>query len=82
MNRKQHGFINGSIIAMLIGGLALGGLLLYGLMTGQELPIWPAIAVGVVNLVAAGKVLLDVKKAKKLRQEQNPNTSKSEHEPR
>lgn len=82
MNRKQHGFINGSIIAMLIGGLALGGLLLYGLMTGQELPIWPAIAVGVVNLVAAGKVLLDVKKAKKLRQEQNPNTSKSEHKPR
>lgn len=73
MNRKQFGFINGSIIAMLIGAVALGGLLLYGLMTGQELPIWPAVAVGVVNLAAAGKVLFDVKKAKKLRQEQNLN---------
>lgn len=81
MNRKQHGFINGSIIAMLIGGLALGGLLLYGSMTGQELPVWPAIAVGVVNLVAAGKVLFDVKKAKKLRQEQNLNPTKTDQTP-
>lgn len=73
MNRKQHGFINGGIIAMLIGGLALGGLLLYGSLTGQELPLWPAIAVGVVNLVAAGKILLDVRKARKLQQDRRSN---------
>jgi hypothetical protein len=82
LNRKQHGFLNGSIIAMLIGGLALGGLLLYGSMTGQELPIWPAIAVGVVNLVAAGKVFFDARKARKLRQEQNLNRSKADQNPR
>lgn len=81
MNRKQHGFINGSIIAMLIGGLALGGLLLYGSLSGQELPIWPAIAVGVVNLVAAGKVLLDVRKARKLQQDQRLNDLKTGRTP-
>ncbi len=81
MNRKQHGFINGSIIALLIGGLALGGLLLYGSLTGQELPIWPAIAVGVVNLVAAGKVFLDVRKARKQQQDQRLNALKTGRRP-
>lgn len=65
---QQRGFINGGIIAMLIGGVAIGGLLMYGLITGQELPLWPAVVVVVVNLVAAAKVFLDLKKAKKLRQ--------------
>lgn len=64
MHHKQGGFINGGVITLLIGGLAIGGLLLYGSATGQELPVWPAVVVGLVNLVAAGKVFMDVKKAK------------------
>ncbi|WP_210542805.1 hypothetical protein [Rhodoferax sp. PAMC 29310] len=70
MHHKQSGFINGGVITLLIGGLAIGGLLLYGSVTGQELPVWPAVVVGIVNLVAAGKVFMDVKKTKKLRQDE------------
>lgn len=67
MHHKQDGFINGGVITLLVGGLAIGGLLLYGSVTGQELPVWPAILVGAVNLVAAGKIFMDVKKAKQQR---------------
>ena len=67
MHHKQHGFINGGVITLLIGGLAIGGLLLYGSVTGQELPVWPAVVVVLVNLVAAGKAIMDVKKAKQRR---------------
>lgn len=52
------------IMALLVGGVALAGLLVYGLKSGQELPLWPAIAVALVNLVAAAKVFLDVRKAR------------------
>ena len=69
MHHKQFGFVNGAIMTLLIGGLAIGGLLLYGLVTGQELPVWPAVLVGLVNLVAAGKVVWDVKKSKQQREE-------------
>lgn len=69
LNRKQDGFIGGSGVALLIGGLALGGLLVYGALSGYELPLWPAIAVALVNLVAAAKIIMDTRKA---RQRQNP----------
>lgn len=69
-------------MATLIGGLALGGLLLYGSLTGQPLPIWPAVAVGLVNLVAAGKIFFDVRKARKLQQEQRQNQPKAGDKPR
>ena len=79
VHHKQHGFINGGVITLLIGGLAIGGLLLYGLLSGQELPVWPAVLVGLVNLVAAVKVILDVKKTKQQRDAtraaQTPNTA-------
>jgi hypothetical protein len=77
VHHKQDGFINGGVITLLIGGLAIGGLLLYGSVTGQELPVWPAVVVGIVNLVAAGKVFMDVKKAKKLRQTQAAQGAKA-----
>ncbi len=79
---KQNGFISGDIIAIVIAGVALGGLLIYGSQTGQELPVWPAIAVVLVNLVAAGRVIWSVNKAKKLQQEQRANASKTEIPPR
>ena len=67
LNQKQNGFINGASLTLLIGGLVLGGLLIYSLKSGQELPLWPAIAVCLVNLIAAAKIVLDVKKARKPR---------------
>lgn len=65
MNSRQNGFVNFGIMTLLIGGLALAGLLIYGAQSGQELPLWPALAVTLVNLVAAGKIIFDVKKARK-----------------
>lgn len=62
---KQYGFINASVITLLIAGLALGGLLAYGATSGQEIPLWPALLVTLVNLVAAGKLVLDIKKRKR-----------------
>lgn len=65
MNSRQNGFVNFGIMTLLIGGLALAGLLIYGAQSGHELPLWPALAVTLVNLVAAGKIIFDVKKTRK-----------------
>lgn len=75
---KQCGFIKGDMIGILIGGVALGGLLLYGSVSGQALPLWPAVIVGLVNVLAAANVVWTVKKAKKAAQEraQASNTNK------
>ena len=80
LNFRQDGFINGSVIVLLIGGLMLGGLLVYGAKSGQELPFWPAIAVAVVNLVAAAKIVIDTKKAR--RQQHLPKTNTPPDDPR
>ncbi|PKO37468.1 MAG: hypothetical protein CVU33_13110 [Betaproteobacteria bacterium HGW-Betaproteobacteria-6] len=66
MNRKQQGFINFGTMTLLVGGLALIGLLFYSAQSGHELPLWPAVVVILVNVVAAGKILLNAKKAKSL----------------
>ncbi|MCF8149873.1 MAG: hypothetical protein K9K30_07395 [Burkholderiaceae bacterium] len=76
MISKQEGFISGSIVTLLIGGLALLGLLVYGLRSGQELPLWPALAVALVNVVAAAKIVVDIKKAKQQRQAPSSATAK------
>ncbi len=59
------------MVGILLGGAALGGLLLYGSVTGQALPLWPAVIVGLVNVVAAANVFWNVKKAKKAAQTGN-----------
>ncbi|MFA7291557.1 MAG: hypothetical protein WC023_04825 [Rhodocyclaceae bacterium] len=64
MNCKQNGFINASTLTLLVAGAALFGLLIYGAQSGYELPVWPAVAVILVNLIAAGKIILDIKKRK------------------
>lgn len=82
LKRMQEGFMSGGVMTILIGGLALGGLLVYGSRAGHELPLWPAVAVCLVNLVAAIKIILDVKKAKKLRQEAASRNPKATRSPR
>lgn len=62
MNDTQHGFINFGTMTLLVGGLALAGLLVYGAVSGQQLPLWPAIAVILVNVIAAGKLAFDTRK--------------------
>lgn len=67
LKHLQRGAFNGSVIALRIGALALGGLLIYSAASGYELPFWPAMAVIAVNLVAAGRLLWVVIQAKKRR---------------
>ncbi len=71
MNCRQEGFINSGVLIILIGGLALGGLFIHSLSTGQDLPVWPAVAVILVNLIGAAKIVIGVRNAKKLRREQS-----------
>lgn len=62
----QRGAIDGNGMALLIGGVALVGLLVYSAVSGYELPLWPALAVIAVNLVAAGRMVwLKVKASKR-----------------
>lgn len=63
----QRGALNGGVIAMLIGALALGALLVYSAVSGYEMPFWPAMAVIAVNCVAAGRLAWTVIQAKKRR---------------
>jgi len=63
----QRGALNGGVITMLIGALALAALLIYSAASGYELPFWPAMAVVAVNLVAAGRLAWAVIQTKKKR---------------
>ena len=42
----NKGFFSFTALSVLIGGLAIIGLLLYGWSTGQSLPLWPSPAGG------------------------------------
>lgn len=64
MNRKEKGAINAGVLTLMVAGAALAGLLIYGWQSGQELPLWPALAVAAVNVIAALKVVVDVKKSR------------------
>ena len=57
----NKGFFSFTALSVLIGGLAIIGLLLYGWFTGQSLPFWPAMLVVAVNVVLAVKLVLEVK---------------------
>ena len=57
----NKGFFSFTALSVLIGGLAIIGLLLYGWFTGQNLPLLPALLVVGVNVVLAIKLVLEVK---------------------
>lgn len=64
LKHKQSGFIRKDIIAILIAGAALIGLLAYFGLKGEPVPFWPAVLVGLVNIIAAARLFLTVKKAR------------------
>lgn len=64
MKAEQNGKINMSVLVLLIGGMMLAALLLHGFNQGHELPLWPALLVAGVNIVAAGKIIMNIKKKK------------------
>ena len=68
MNRKQNGFVSFGTMTLLVCGLAFVGLLIYGMTSGQDLPLWPAIAVALVNVIAAAKIIMNVRKARSQQQ--------------
>jgi hypothetical protein len=57
----NKGFFSFTALSVLVGGLAIIGLLLYGWLTGQDLPFWPAMLVVAVNVVLAVKLVLEMK---------------------
>jgi uncharacterized membrane protein YfcA len=53
------------IMAILIAGLAVGGLFGYHVIQGTDVPIWQALAVAVVNILAALKLFLTGRKGRR-----------------
>jgi hypothetical protein len=59
LKKFQRGFMNGGMLVILIGGLMIGWLFFDSYSTGKDLPLWPAIAVILVNLLGIWKLLSD-----------------------
>jgi predicted membrane metal-binding protein len=62
MQYRQKNYLSFGVMTLIVGGLVLLGLLFYGWQSGQELPVWPALAVVAVNVVAALRLVM-VRKA-------------------
>ena len=48
-------------MTLVVGGLALAGLLFWGWHTGQELPLWPALLVAAVNGFGAYRLVMETR---------------------
>lgn len=64
----KKGVLSFGSMTLLVGGLALVGLLLWGWAAGQELPLWPALLVAAVNVVGAVKLVLETRARQAARQ--------------
>lgn len=53
------------IAVILIAAIALGAMFAYYAISGNEIPVWQALAVGAVNLIAAGRLFMTVKKTRR-----------------
>lgn len=61
------------ILVIIIAALAVGLLFGYHAFTGTEVPVWQALAVAAVNILAAGKLYLTARKAREQAREQHRN---------
>lgn len=57
----KKGVLSFGSMTLLVGGLALVGLLLWGWKTGQELPLWPALLVAAVNVFGAFRLVMETR---------------------
>lgn len=57
----KKGALSFGSMTLLVGGLALAGLLFWGWKTGQELPLWPALLVAAVNVFGAVKLVMETR---------------------
>ena len=57
----NKGVLSFGSMTLLVGGLALAGLLFWGWKTGQELPLWPALLVVAVNIFGAVKLVMETR---------------------
>lgn len=64
----KKGALSFGSMTLLVGGLALAGLLFWGWKTGQELPLWPALLVAAVNVLGAVKLVLEKRARQAARQ--------------
>lgn len=60
----RKGALSFGSMSLLVGGLALVGLLAWGWKTGQELPLWPAVLVAAVNVFGAFKLVIETRARK------------------
>ena len=65
---EKHGVLSFGSMTLLVGGLALAGLLVWGWKTGQELPLWPALLVAAVNVFGAVKLVMEARTKQAARQ--------------
>ena len=64
----KKGVLSFGSMTLIVGGLALVGLLFWGWKTGQELPLWPALLVAAVNVFGAVKLVMETRSRKAARQ--------------
>ncbi len=64
LSRKETGFITADIVVILIAAVAVGGLFAYHAIKGDEIPVWQAMAVGAVNVLAAARLFVRARKAR------------------
>ncbi len=57
----KSGVLSFGSMTLIVGGLALAGLLFWGWKTGQELPLWPALLVAAVNVFGAVKLVRETR---------------------
>lgn len=67
MKAGQRGFLNGGMLVILVSGVLIGVLFIHSYATGQELPLWPAVAVICVNLFGVWKIIGEVRARRQLR---------------
>ncbi|MBM4346111.1 MAG: hypothetical protein FJ100_22285 [Deltaproteobacteria bacterium] len=61
MTDNKQGVLSFGSMTLMVGGLALFGLLAWGWVSGQELPLWPALLVAGVNVFGAFRLVQETK---------------------
>lgn len=77
MAEDYKGMMSFGSMTLVVGGLALFGLLAWGWLSGQELPLWPALLVAGVNVFGAVKLLQETNAKRAAAQQAKADTTQS-----